>query len=116
MSRDKSLIESLAEMGQDDPEFRKEMDALFIETLDEFLEAYKKGIQQASPEQLSFAIHKIKFAVKMYAIEDMYKAAEQGRQLVASTVYTPQQLAQCLDEVNTLCMLHRHKIAQRLSP
>lgn len=115
MSKEKSLIESLAEMGQDDPEFRKEMDSLFIETLDEFLVAYQEGIQELSLEKLSFAIHKIKFAVKMYAIEDMYNAAEQGRQLLTDEKHTPQQLSACANLVSELCKAHRNKIAQRLA-
>lgn len=115
MSKEKSLIESLAEMGQDDPEFRKEMDSLFIETLDEFLAAYQDGIQKLSLEKLGFAIHKIKFAVKMYAIEDMYNVAEQGRQLLASGSYTSDKLSECAKAVSTLCKTHRNTIAQRLA-
>lgn len=114
MAKEKSLIESLAEMGQDDPEFRKEMDKLFIETLDEFLAAYNEGIQQHNLEKLGFAIHKIKFAVKMYAIEDMHSAAEQGREMLVANA-SQEQLNECAKLVGELCQLHRNKIAQGLN-
>lgn len=114
MSKEKSLMESLAEIGQNDAEFRNEMDTLFIETLEEFLTAYGEGMQQASLEKLSFAIHKIKFAVEMYEIHDLYKEAEQGRQLVVDKAYTPEQLAASVEKVTGFCNEQIKKIRQRL--
>ena len=101
--KNKSLIESLAELSKDDPAFRREMDVLFIETLQEFMVAFQQGMQQANLDTLSFAIHKIKFAVQIYGIQTLYNEAERGRQLVQQKRQTPQAVQQVIAQVNQLC-------------
>ena len=99
----KSLIESLAEMSKDDPAFRKEMDVLFIETLEEFMEAFQQGIQQTSLDTLRFAIHKIKFAVEIYGIQDLYNEAEKGRELIMQGTPDVAKAQQSIEKVKQMC-------------
>lgn len=110
----KSLKESLVDIGKNDAEFQQEMDTLFIETLEEFVIAYSQGMQQAVLDQVRFAIHKIKFAVKMYDIQELYNEAEKGRQLLINKTYTPALAKQSLEKVTRLCNFQIKSIKQRL--
>ncbi|OJJ23137.1 hypothetical protein BKI52_01940 [marine bacterium AO1-C] len=112
--KNKSLIESLAELSKDDPAFRKEMDVLFIETLQEFMASFQQGMQQANLDTLSFAIHKIKFAVQIYGIQSLYNEAEKGRQLIQSKRQTPQIVQQMIANVGQLCQQQINQLKQQL--
>jgi len=112
--KNKSLIESLAELSKDDPAFRQEMDGLFIETLQEFMVAFQQGMQQANLDTLSFAIHKIKFAVQIYGIQPLYNAAEKGRQLIQEKRQSPQVVQQLIAQVDQLCQQQINQLKKQL--
>ncbi len=114
MPENKSLIESLAELSKNDPSFRREMDALFIETLQEFMAAFRQGMQQANLDTLSFAIHKIKFAVQVYGIQNLYNEAEKGRQLIKQNQSSPPIIQQVISQVDQLCQQQINQLKQKL--
>lgn len=112
--KNKSLIESLAEMSKDDPAFRKEMDVLFIETLEEFMAAFQQGMQKANLETLSFAIHKIKFAVQIYGIQNLYNEAERGRQLIKNGAPNSTIVQQSIAKINQLSNAQINQLKKQL--
>lgn len=113
-SQGKSLKETMVDIGKNDVEFQQEMDTLFIETLEEFVIAYSQGMQQVVLDQVRFAIHKIKFAVKMYDIQELYNEAEKGRQLLVNQTYTPALAKQSIEKIAKLCNTQIKSIKQRL--
>lgn len=114
MPENKSLIESLAELSKNDPSFRREMDALFIETLQEFMAAFRQGMQQANLDTLSFAIHKIKFAVQIYGIQNLYNEAEKGRKLIQNGAQNPNSVQQSITKVNQLSITQINQLKKQL--